>query len=92
MARSKKQSKPKNPSPAEFKPLSEDEETKIYRIRAPKWLHAILQEAGETIGTETSKAESLGVYLASKIPKDGLIELQKVQRKIKSMEKKMNQQ
>lgn len=69
-----------------LKRLSGDEETRAYRIRAPKWVHNVLLLASETTSEESSKAEALGWFLTNKLSQEDIIELQSLQKKIAKLQ------
>lgn len=71
-----------------LKVLSKDEETKVYRIRAPSWVHRVLSSASLTVGAEHSKAEALGWFLSTKFSQDDILALEKLQSTIDKRNKK----
>ena len=67
--------------------LGKDEETKVYRIRAPKWVHDLLSEAGKAHSAQESAATAIGWFLSQRLDFDTDIEfLKDIRKKIAKME------
>lgn len=73
------------------KRLEKGESSKTYRIRAPDWVHRLLDKAQHTTSLEESKAKALGDFISTKLSLDDELELDRLQKKLASMTEKYKQ-